>query len=267
MAMVATAEAPVAAPKAFMRAVRRLLAKSDGEPLIAEADQKVNAGYVVTVSGVSIAVVPMPFAIPAGTLGTAIGNEYVWKDAGDTFIRSKGHFLISVVSPDIDASQRFNQARLLTAVTAAVLSTSKGLGVFWQSADSVISPARFLTQSKTVGADKTASELWFSLRFFPGSSDPNSDFLVCQSTGLAAFLGREIECGPYAMTPAEIADTVILVARYMATAGPVFGDGHTLGIAGTKEPDARIFFDWSTLGGMNKPIIQLRLMAQERVMQ
>jgi hypothetical protein len=51
------------------------------------------------------------------------------------------------------------------------------------------------------------------------------------------------------------------------TAGPIFGDGHTLGISGTEEPDARIFFGWSTLGGVNKPIIQLRLMAQERVMQ
>jgi len=49
--------------------------------------------------------------------------------------------------------------------------------------------------------------------------------------------------------------------------GPIFGDGHTLGISGTDEPDARIFFDWSTLGGVNKPIMQLRLLAQERVMQ
>jgi len=77
-----------------------------------------------------------------GTLGTAIGNEYVWKEAGDVFLRSKGHFLISVISPEIDVSQRFSRARLLTLVTAAVLSISNGLGIFWQSFDSVRSPAR-----------------------------------------------------------------------------------------------------------------------------
>ena len=66
------------------------------------------------------------------------------------------------------------------------------------------------------------------------------------------------------MTPAEIAETVILVARFMAAEGAVFGDGHTFSLSGNDDDfDARILFDWSTLGGLNKPIFQLRLTAQE----
>jgi hypothetical protein len=265
MAMVATKAPAVSAPKAVARALRNYLSKKfDNDLQVVEGDPEDNAGFVVATAGVSVAVVAFPFPIPVETLGTAIGGELIWNEAGDVFLASKGHFLISIMNPDNDPRERLNHARVLSMVTAAVLTASKGTAIFWQASDSVIEPKRFLKEVKGVGDDLFASALWFGFRFYPGSNDPESDLIVCQSRGLEAFLGREVECGPYAMTPAEMAETVILVARFMATSGPVFADGHTLGISGTEEADARIFFDWSSLGGVNRAIFQLRLKAQEK---
>jgi hypothetical protein len=244
-----------------------MLSNADDEPLVTENDGEVNAGSIVTVAGVSVAVIPMPFAIPPATLKPAIDNEYIWKDASQVFGRAKGHVLVAVINPENDTSEQFNRARVLTIVTAAVLSIAEGVGVFWQSAECVIQPKRFFAEAQTIGSDKTASSLWFSLRFYAGSSDPDSNLLVCQSTGLAVFLGREIECGPYALMPHIVAEKVVLAARFMATAGPVFGEGHTLGMSETEKPDAQLFLDWSALGGINKPIFQLRLLAEEGVLQ
>lgn len=263
MAMVATSQPPVPTPKALSRALKALLPSDAPAPAIAANDDNVNAGSIVTISGISVAVVPMPFAIPGETISNALLHEFMWKDARETFEKAKGHVLLSILNPEVDPALQFQNARILSIVTAAVLSTAKGSGVFWQSADRVLEPARFAKGAQDILKNDMASQLWFSLRFFPGSSNPESPLIVCQSTGLAAFLGREIECGPYPVSPADLADKVIVVARYMATSGAVFADGHTLSFGNTKDYDAQIFLDWSSLDGTNKPIFQLRLRSQE----
>jgi len=263
IAMVATRDAAIAAPKAVLRALAPMLGPDDGAPVMADSDAADGGGYVVTIGSSIVAVLPFPFGIPTATLATAIGQEYVWKTAGDVFLASGGHFLVSVVNPPNDPSERFEQARVLTLVTRAVLIVAKGVGVFWQPADCVIPPERFIAESKTVATDSFASPLWFSVRFFPVEGDTNSALLVCQSKGLADFLGREIECGPYAMTPGDLAHTVLTTARFMATSGPVFADGHSFSFGKTGKTDARLIFDWSALGGVERPIFQLRLSEQE----
>lgn len=264
-AMVATSSPPVVEPEAVRRSLRQFLPASDGEPFFAEGDPKEKQSLVVTVAGVVIAVMALPFPIPAETLAPAVDSELVWKEAAGTFLAAKGHVLVSVVNPARDAAERFDQARVLTAVTAAIVATANGTGVLWQSAASVIPPERFVSEATDLrdeAPNRVASALWFSFRFFPGSRNPQSELLICQSTGLSAFLAREIECGPYAMTPYELWLKVLLAARYMAGAGPVFADGDTLGLAGTEKPDARIHFDSSSRGGVDKPIFQLRLLDQ-----
>jgi hypothetical protein len=49
----------------------------------------------------------------------------------------------------------------------------------------------------------------------------------------------------------------------MATSGPIFAEGHIFSFTKNAEPDARLIYDWSTLGGIDKPVFQIRLRAQE----
>lgn len=129
MAMVATSQPPIPGPKALLRALKALLPTDVPAPVIVSNDEDQNAGHIVTISGVSVAVLPMPFAIPMETTARAILNEFVWTDARLAFAKAKGHVLLSILNPDVDPALQLSNARILTVVTAAVLSTAKGLGV------------------------------------------------------------------------------------------------------------------------------------------
>jgi hypothetical protein len=42
----------------------------------------------------------------------------------------------------------------------------------------------------------------------------------------------------------------------MASAGPIFGDGHTLGFGESRSKDARLRFAWSSRGGIERPVFR-----------
>jgi hypothetical protein len=261
ISMVATSGAAALDPDRVTKAMRPYLAASDPRPAVVKDDVEGAGSFVVTAGPLSVAVLPFPFPIPAETLSDALGNELIWKDAGLVFAASGGHVLLAVVNPSTDARQMVDQARLLTIVTAAVLEHARGVGVFWASAQYVIPPDRFVAEARSLTKSQFASALWFSFRFFPGREHETDNKIVCQSTGLEVFLGRELECGPYDLPPDVLAEKVIATARYMATVGPVFGDGHTIGF-GEDRKDARLRFRWSPLGGVNRPVFGLELLSE-----
>jgi hypothetical protein len=263
IAMVPTPPNPRLLPDDIIRAMRAFIGPADGEPVAAKTDQTQPNSFVVTIAGASVAALSFPFRIPDETVASAIGNELIWRGAADAFASAAGHVLLAVVNPINDPSRTVRQARALTIVTAAVLTSMRGKGVFWSQGDCVIDPERFRKEAADLRASEYASPLWFSIRFFPGSTDAKSDLLVCQSTGLTIFLGRDLECGPYRMPPAEIAQAVLTVARYMASAGAIFGDGHTLGFGESQSKDARLRFAWSSRGGVERPVFRLELASQE----
>lgn len=79
------------------------------------------------------------------------------------------------------------------------------------------------------------------------------------------FLGRELECGPYVMPPEELAQTVMMVTRFMATSGPIFGDGHTLSFGGSGDSkDGTLVLGDSTRTGGAQPVFRLKLARQEK---
>jgi hypothetical protein len=237
---------------------------ADRAPQVARTDTTQVDSFVVTLAGISVAVLSFPFRIPDEALASALQNELLWRGAADAFRAAAGHVVLAVVGPSHDPQQSLQQARVLTIVTAAVLTSTSGRGVFWSPADTVIEPDRFKQEASDWRGSHDASPLWFSFRFFPGAADSSDQSLVCQSTGLAHFLGRELQCGPYRMPPAEMAPIVLFVARYMASAGPTFGDGHTFGFGeDSKSKDARLAFATSRRSGVERPIFRLELAAQE----
>lgn len=262
ISMVATSGPAAVNPDRVAKAMRSYLSADDPKPNVVKDDVEGAGSFVVSAGAFSVAVIPFPFPIPAETLSNALGNELVWRQATDVFAASAGHVLLAIVDPSADARETGDQARLLTVVTAAVLQAASGVGVFWAPAQYVIAPDRFVAEARSLTQSSFASALWFSFRFFPGPQDDQDNKIVCQSTGLEVFLGRELECGPYDLPPAELAEKVIATARYMATAGPVFADGHTFGF-GEDRMDARLRFRWSPLGGVNRPVFGLELLSTE----
>jgi len=265
-AMVATPAGARLSAAELIRTIGMFAASADGTPQVSNLDVKELESFVATVADVSVALFVFPIPIAEEQLASAIENEFFWTDAADAFRASPAHVMLTVRTPPRDAKHCLELARVLDIVTAAVVVSTAGKGVLWASADYVIAPKMFVEQA--AGSRQLAergitepSPLWFSFRFFPGAADRQS--VVCQSTGLTLFLGREIECGPYRMRPAEIAELVTIIARHMATQGPVFGDGHTFSLgANTDAKDARLVYATSRYGA-ERPVFRLELAAQE----
>jgi hypothetical protein len=261
MAMVAMPDAPSVNPDLVERRLSALLSKVGRSANIVKPSTG-QGGFVVEIGGVHLAVLPMPFPIPAGTLEGALRFEYFWRDAPQVLANAKSHIIVSVTEPASDPRKTFNQARALTLLTDAVLEAANGTGVYWTPADCLISPERLRAEAPSAVENSIAPGLWFGFRLFPGGKIDGKFAAVCQSTGLVPFLGREVECGPYALETRELAQIVLAVARSMATEGNVFDEGHIL----TSEDGTRIgrlHLDWSTMGGQQTPVFHLRLASQE----
>lgn len=78
--------------------------------------------------------------------------------------------------------------------------------------------------------------LWLSLTWLDVPVPANTPRqLVALTTGLAPFIGREIEFMPSTLPPATIAQRVISTAQYLITNGLVLKDGDTLGVTETEK--------------------------------
>jgi hypothetical protein len=198
------------------------------EFVTSENDKGVN--LVVSAEGVSFAIILMNFPIPIDSLRTAVGGEVVWKEAGDAFLSSTAHILLSSLNPNADVRSLALQARLLSILTAAVADAYPALGIFWSPADYVIEPKFYLRQIPDLLRSDAPFSLWFNLRFYKSKSHVLDQKIISQTRGLAIFMGREIECGPYNMQPGEMANLVLGVARYIFTLDAVGISGAISGI-------------------------------------
>ncbi len=177
-----------------------------------------------------VAVVALPFPIPIGTLEPAMGNELMWGGAGEAFSKSKAHLLVSVMGAGKDFEISRLRAFRLTAAVAALCVLEKALGVFWTASESVIEPGRFVSVARDASEAKPPAGLWISPRFFPGSV--SEDRLVCRTSGLILFAGRELECGPSSLDAGNLAGLVLGIARYIIHTGAQFADGATIADSG-----------------------------------
>lgn len=264
IAMVALPGNAPPQPKAVVRAVESMLGPDDPRPSLVDQNMSETNSFVISIGPFAVAVIKFPFAVPTGTVEDALANELHWKDARTAFARAKAHAVVAVISPSGDSLELVKQARLLTVVTSAVTTAWRGTGIFWPSASAVIEPARFTSDAAAMVASPYACPLWFSFRFYPGPDHDQDSRIVCQSTGLEIFLGREIECGPYDMNPGLLAERVMSIARFMASSGPVFADGHSFSFGRPEDVDAILEYRFSPLGGVHRPVFGLRLIAQER---
>jgi Domain of unknown function (DUF4261) len=260
ISMVALSKIETLERDRVQRSLEKLNATSlyEFEFTASEADKGVN--LIVTAHDISFAIILMSFPIPIDTLRTAVGGELVWKEAGDAFLSSKAHILLSPLSANADVSTLVKQARVLSILTAAISDAYSALGVFWSPADYVIEPQFYLRQIPDLIRSDAPFPLWFNVRFYKGKHYGIDRKIVCQTRGLAIFMGREVECGPSHLKPGDLASTVLGVARYMVEAGPIFSDGHTFGFGNAISKDARLNYVWSDISGISQPVFQLELL-------
>ncbi|WP_298822635.1 DUF4261 domain-containing protein [uncultured Roseibium sp.] len=153
-----------------------------------------------------------------------------WPEAKSVIDNHAAHLIIGCLNQPNDHEEALHLAIMTTFVTAAALSLSGGIGVYWASGQLMVAPEGWQQAVQTVRGKGLPVEDWINL--FWVQEDPGKVGAVTE--GARAFLGMEIEFSPALLPPADIADRLFGVMRYLLVHGAVLKDGDTIGQSETE---------------------------------
>jgi hypothetical protein len=170
----------------------------------------------------AIAVMPAP--IPASELEGPIATSILWPDAGKELAQSRGHLIVTVMSP-LEEDSPVELRKQLTMVTASVLEGCEGSqGVYWGDATMLIRRDVF-REIAIESLPEPPLLLWVDFRVGAGENGKAAGF----TTGMEALGLMEIESNAANEPPAQFRDRLMGIANYLVTNGLVIQNGHTVG--------------------------------------
>ncbi|MDX8348614.1 DUF4261 domain-containing protein [Cognatiyoonia sp. IB215446] len=189
------------------------------------------ATYQIDGQKVSVAYRPEPF--DPKQLSTFVAAARTWPGAAEAVEGATGYFVIgSDLSPE-GHEQTESTSMAVSRMAAAVASSYNGKALFWKPSGALVDPKEFVSNLDDPNLSPSLVSTWVHMSWFRGDPLPGSTAerppLAVSTTGLARFVGREIELLPTDLPAAQIAELVIFVSRYLIRSGPVLASGHTLG--------------------------------------
>lgn len=257
--MIALKEQPaMLEPNQIALKIRKLfpnLAKHVNTP---PPDETGGQSCVIPIAGMIVAVLRFAFPIPAETLAGPLLFEKHWSDAAEAMAQHSAHLLLTVIGPETVPIRGL--AAVVTSAAAAIIDLQgvNALGVLWSAADQLIEPKRFLDEALESKSESAATTLWVALRFYKGPKFDQDQSIVCRSSGLVAFAGREVEIGPSTQPLPTIGTNVLEISKYLIESGLEFTQGHTIGSGAS--PDAVVSLGRSDFGGDNMPIFKINFL-------
>jgi Domain of unknown function (DUF4261) len=113
---------------------------------------------------------------------------------------------------------------------AALTELAPAIAVVWTNGNALTEAKEFQSAARNLADRKLPVLAWMSVAVFDGPpAKTGARTTAMYTTGLAPFVGREIEFLPSTWPPTQIADRAIGTAQYLMERGPVIKDGETLG--------------------------------------
>jgi Domain of unknown function (DUF4261) len=183
-----------------------------------------NDSPLLLCAGEFVVVMSMPAPVPRDD-GVIARAAAAWPQARATFDRHRAHLIVSTLGT---SEHPLRLARPVTAVVGALIAAVPGcLGVVWGQ---VAHPAeRWLGMSRAAFAPypEFPFKLWVGIHPFGYGSSVGA-----VTSGLAAWVGREVEFEGDGLDLSKIVDKVAGLAAYLIERGSVIGDGETFGASG-----------------------------------
>lgn len=191
-----------------------------------------DAPILMDLGGTLITVLFVDKPIPADALSHAIRVDRMWPEASKRLATHRAHAIVATLSEAQDFAQARTNAYTVTLAAAALCALMPTIGVYWGAGDTVVEASRFVQSASAMTQGRVPADMWFQLLWLDGPRTPAHErTLAVLTTGLAPFVGREIEFLPAALPPAVIAERVLGTIVYLLMNGPVLNDGDTLGIS------------------------------------
>jgi hypothetical protein len=142
------------------------------------------------------------------------------------------HIIVGALSEAEGHGPCVDHASVVTVIAAAIASMTPTIGVYWSNGGTVTEAGHFVQAAERLVAGRPPADLWVQLRWLDGSPTPEGErTLAVVTTGLSAFVGREVEFMPAPLPPAVIADRTLGTLTYLLTHGPVLKDEDSLGVS------------------------------------
>lgn len=180
---------------------------------------------LLRIGGGTAIVALMDSPIPNQELERACQFAWYWRAACDTVKNHQAHFLVILMSTDLD---KLNSALLQTKIVAAVIEESNAVASYWGV--NLQPREAFLGASGRASAEGPPVMLWISYRI----SREASGNMSLSTHGLKDFGLMEIEAKDAKMPGPELFRLVFGASQYLITKGPVIMDGDTIGHSDTQ---------------------------------
>jgi hypothetical protein len=225
---------PVAAQDLLHRALA-YLPGAKGEAFGSDKPDQAESPLILAIDGTAVTVMYIDKPLPPGTLDNAIAANRVWKEARSRLAAHGAHAIVGLLQGGDGLEGARASARIVTAVAAALSGLMPAIGVYWASGETVTEAGPFRQRAQAMAAGPLPLDVWVQLLWLDGPKAPNGQrtFAVI-TTGLAPFVGREIEFQPAARPPLEVGQRVAGTISYLMQHGAVLKDGDTVGISPTE---------------------------------
>ena len=188
--------------------------------------------FIVQAGPIRFSVLFIDKPVPAGTLDNAIAGSRTWPDAATALAKSRAHAIVACMDEAGDHNMALNYAAVLTLAAGALAEELPAIGVYWSTGQTVTEASRFIAAANGILQKNLPLTVWARLLFLDGPpAEDGGRTTACVTTGLAPFVGREIEFMPASLDPSKIAQRVFGTMQYLLAQGPVLKDGETLGVS------------------------------------
>jgi Domain of unknown function (DUF4261) len=162
---------------------------------------------------------------PISRQDSCFAATWYWPEAWNVIKNHKAHILVSVNGADA----KTRAALLCQLVAAAIEASSSPLAVHSATSD-VLLPAQTVPGMVPRGSGSIAPMLLVGVRLSRDTGRPGQPpTLSAFTAGLSAFDLMELETIGYTGKPGELNVTLLDIASYLLSAGPVLKDGDTVG--------------------------------------
>lgn len=187
---------------------------------------------IMDLGGTLITVLFIDKPIPEEALSNAIRVDRMWPEAAQRLATHRAHAIVATLSEAEGFEQARTGAQTVTLAAAALCALMPTIGVYWDAGDTVVEASRFRESAQAMTQGRIPADMWIQFLWLDGPKTPAGErTLAVVTTGLAPFVGREIEFQPAPLPPAVIAERVLGTIVYLLMNGPVLNDGDTLGVS------------------------------------
>jgi hypothetical protein len=233
MAMLMLAQPGPITAAALIAEIRR--AFPDYQEKLAKIGRDADSGQDATVIQMGkdvLSVIPIDQPVPLGAMDHAAARTLYWPSAKQELAHHRGHVIVAKMTGAAANKTGLDHARDVTMACAALSAIVPTIGVYWGAAEMVFPAALFREAAGELANGRVPVEMWIHLGMMRGDTP---GMFACATTGLAPLIGREVELLPCVLQPAQIAERLYGLARYLIDKGQILKDGETVGLSPTEK--------------------------------